>query len=189
MVSVRCTRGGSCTGPTPSFVFLIDSRPSTFPSVPHSPLSRSEPGIARPRHIGKFSRPSSSRTSMHLGRRLIGLSLNVLLILSWTGRGAECAPSDHHAHGAHGQGMAAMHGPASGSPISIVSTPHAMHPDCSGEMVGAGCGLMDGCATASLATPLSTLVARHVGSQRVLSGAVASLPLAAPQPPPPPPRA
>jgi hypothetical protein len=127
---------------------------------------------------------------MRLGRRLLALSLNVLLLhLAWTGSLSECAPVKDHAPGAASMAMNAMHG--SDAPVSSerrVGAEAARH-DCAGHMLGSGCGFMTGCATVGLATARAPSALARAGSGPVLSGVPAALPLAAPQPLPPPPRA
>ena len=120
---------------------------------------------------------------MRIGRRLIALSLNVLLLhLAWTGSPGACAPAMTHGHDA--AAMSAMRmptGPAVGEPMN------GDHGDCSGDMLGGDCASMAGCATASLIalSPVAALVPILQDPPRALNALHAPRALSAPLPPPP----
>ena len=85
-----------------------------------------------------------------------------------------------------------MSAPAAGtaSAASVVrGLPDATSHDCSPEMLGAECGLMTGCATASALPANSAMAGVCAQSARVIAGDLTSIPLAAARPEPPPPRA
>jgi hypothetical protein len=125
---------------------------------------------------------------MRLSRRLLALSLNVLLLhLAWTGSRGECAPAGGHSHDA--AAMASMHEAAGATDGAAIAESGSEQHDCSGEMLGASCGEMVGCATVALvgAAPAAAFIGS--ASAPAIAGDVTGAALAAPRPLPPPPRA
>ena len=121
---------------------------------------------------------------MHLGRRLIGLSLNLLLLhLAWTGSRGECLPA--RAHERHPAAMGSMpeaNGPAQREPMES-----GRHRDCSGDMLTGDCASMAGCANATLfaASPIATVAPLAPDLPRALSALHAAVGAFPPLPPPP----
>jgi hypothetical protein len=125
---------------------------------------------------------------MHLSRRLLALSLNVLLLhLAWTGSRGECAPAGGRSHDA--AAMASMHEAAAVADGATIAESGSEQHDCSGEMLGATCGDMVGCATVALVGAAPAPAFTAVAASPVIAGDVTGAALAAPQPLPPPPRA
>lgn len=121
---------------------------------------------------------------MHLGRRLIALSLNLLLLhLAWTGSRGACAPAMARSHDA--AAMGSIHGaigPAQREPMECGS-----QRDCSSDMLTGDCASMSGCATATLfaASPIATLAPLAPDPPRALNALHAAVGAFPPLPPPP----
>jgi len=123
---------------------------------------------------------------MRLGRRLLALSLNLLLLqASWTGSRGACAPVVEPGQESHAMAMAM---PAS-APSAVSELTDAADHGCTGEMVGADCGLMAGCAVTSLMGAATFPPTAVTPTAAIIAFARTSISTAAPQPEPPPPRA
>ena len=121
---------------------------------------------------------------MHLGRRLIAFSLNLLLLhLAWTGSRGECSPGNARQHQTAAMGsMQSANVPAPHEPMDRGS-----HRDCSGDMLSGDCASMSGCATATLfaAIPSSGLIPMPPDMPRALIPPLTAVGAFAPLPPPP----
>lgn len=127
---------------------------------------------------------------MRFGRRVVALSLNVLIIqLAWTGSRGECASAGDPSHGTHSMAMGAMGTGENSGATTIGEVPDATHHGCPANMPGAECVLMTGCATPSLIAVQTRLGFQRVGSDALHASGMSFVPLPAPQPLPPPPRA
>jgi hypothetical protein len=123
---------------------------------------------------------------MRLGRRLLALSLNLLLLqASWTGSRGVCASVAEPAHESHAMAMPA----AAPAPSAASELTDAADHGCTGEMLGADCGLMAGCAVTSLMGAAAFPATSVTSTAAIVAFARTSISTAAPQPEPPPPRA
>jgi hypothetical protein len=126
---------------------------------------------------------------MRLGRRLLALSLNVLLIqLAWVGSRGECASAEADPLHRGPAQMAAMHAMPAAAASSIADR-SASHAGCEGEMLGASCGLMAACSSASMLNAGAIAAFTPAAAAPRHARDVTRVSLAAPQPLPPPPRA